>query len=417
MGRHLFILWALVLGDLKGANPVRVLLDENRLEEGLEICRQFEVLAGYDQEVLLSCSWIYYRLDKPQSAEVLMGRVKRASSLPEVQILSAFGAIRANKFDEALSTIESVEKGNRDTPIGLSAQEVKAELFEARGQLDTAAFLYKQVLSVNKRRGRAHWGLGRYYLSKGDSRRAVEHLSETARLWPKHLGSRFNLGVMYLNQNELIAAATWLSQCYNLNRADVGVLEQLGNLFEKKGKLKEALKHWQKAIDLGAISPVPREKTNQYLALTIEGLLADKKFTEALLKMESLPAELKGQPKLSLLRGIAYRNLGNYKKASGELLVFLQKEPENPTGLRELGICYVNLDLPSQAFAAFEKAIQKDVNDGYNHAWFAYLLESKGEYVRAREHWNQAITKLKDPSELERAVRRVTAIEKKLREK
>ncbi|MBI1861975.1 MAG: tetratricopeptide repeat protein [Deltaproteobacteria bacterium] len=416
--RAMTIVCLLFLAPLAlGANPIRALLIEDRLEEALGVCRQFEVLAGYDQDILLACAWVYYRLDKSQSADAILARVKRSATLPEFQILNAYSKIKSNQLDTAIAILENVAKQNRGSPIATLAEETKAEAFEARGQLDTAAFIYKQVLSADPHRARPNWGLGRYYLSKGDTRRAVDHLTETTKLWPKHMGSRFNLGVLFLSQDDTAMAARWLSECYNLNRTDTGVLEQLGNLFEKKGNIREALKHWQIAIDLGSKSPLPREKTNQYLAQTIDTLLGEKKFNEALLKIEALPAELKKDPKVMLWRGVIHRNLGDFKKASGELLAFSQNDPENPLVLRELGICYVNLGLATQAFESFSKAVERDPNDGYNHAWFAYILESKGELSKAREHWNVAIGKLKDANELERAVRRVTAIEKKLREK
>lgn len=399
------------------AGPIRVLLNENRLEEALQACRQYEVLAGYDSDILLSCTWVYYRLDKAESAEKLLSRLNNPASLPETPIISAYGKIRSAQYDAALTLLETAEKQNSGNKLAIVAQEVKAELFEARGQLDTAAFIYKQVVTNDSRRGRAHWGLGRYYLAKGDTRRATVHLTEVTQLWPRHLGSRFNLGVIYLGQDDLSQAARWLSQCYNLNRADVGVLEQLGNLFEKKGNIKEALKHWQKAIDLGSDSSGAREKLAKYLFQNIEDLLEQKKYSEALVKLDTLPADVRSQARILLWRGTIYRNLGNYKRASGELLAYLQKDPDNARALRELGICYLNLELTTQALRSFEKAVAQDPMDGYAQAWLAYLLESKGDLEKAREHWNLAISQLKESQELEKAIRRVTAIEKKLRER
>lgn len=399
------------------ASPVRTLLDENRLDEAQQACRQYEMLAGYDSDIVLACAWVYHRIEKPHYADKVLRKLKTATRLPEAQVLDAYAKVKAGQFDSAVPLLESVERQNAGTRVALLAQEVKAESFEASGKLDVAAFIYKQIVGVDNRRGRAHWGLGRYYLSKGDTRRAVEHLLETTKLWPKHLGSRFNLGVLYMGQDDLVSAARWISECYNLNRADVGVLEQLGNLFEKKGNVKLALKHWQRAVDLKTESAVPAEKLSKYLAHAVEDLIESRNFNEALLKIESLPPNVKDQPKSLFWRGVVYRNLGNYKRASGELLAYLQRQPDDAEALKELGICYLNLELAAESMKAFQRSVELKPMDGYSQAWLAYVLESKGDLEKAREHWNLAITQLKDPAELEKAVRRVTAIEKKLREK
>src|SRR3989338_646424 len=147
------VLW---VGVAALGRPVRTLLNENRLEEGLEICRQFEQLAGYDRDMLISCAWIYLRLDKIQSADAIQKRIKNASTLPEAQIIAAYAKIKAGKFDDALSMLYGVERQNSGSPTALSAQEMKAELYEARGQMDTAAFIYKQIAGADGRRARSH---------------------------------------------------------------------------------------------------------------------------------------------------------------------------------------------------------------------------------------------------------------------
>jgi len=280
--------------------------------------------------------------------------------------------------------------------------------------LDTAAFLYKQVVGEDSKRARAHWGLGRHYLARTDAVRAVSHLEQTAKLWPKHVGSRFNLGVIYFGEDNLIEAGRWFSECYKLNRADPGVLEYLGLLFEKKGKIKEAVKYWQKALDQKKDSAVSRQKLSEHYLVLIDSAIEEKRYTQALNLLSTSEKIIKDQPKLALRRGIINRNLNNFEKASGELLSYLGSNPNDAIALRELGIAYLNLKLLEQAGAYFSRALAIEPENGVNHAWMAFVLEGQNRLSEARDEWKRAIELLRDPGELERATRKLTSLERRI---
>lgn len=415
MQNRLYILSAFfVLATAHAASPVRNLLQENRLDEALVLCRQFEVLSTNDNDNFLACAWVYFRTDRVDSAEKLMDKMKRSFSLPEYQLLLAEGKIKRKQFEEAKKILSSITGEYKGSSIGLTAQELSAEVYENLGQLDTAAFIYKQVVGDDSKRARAQWGLGRYYLARGDNRRAIEHLETTTRLWPKHMSSRFNLGVLYLSQDNLPDAAKWLGECYKLDRSDTGVIEHLGLLFEKKGMIAEAIKHWQKAIELKKNSPLAKEKLAKYFTVTIDNLIEQKKYGQALAQIETSGVPVTSQPKLMAKRGLIYRALGRYEKAAGDLKAYLNTEPNDPTAARELGICYVNLNLVDSAKVYFARATAAEPTNGFNHAWLAYVLETKGDLARARDEWQKAVELFRDPVEVEKATRRLAFIDKKL---
>jgi len=394
-------------------SPVRSLLQENRLDEAVTICRQFEVLSTNDNDNFLACSWVYLRTDRVDSADKLLERLKRNFALPEYQLLLALRHLKRKQYEEAKKILGSVSVEHKGTSIGITAQEVYAEYYEAVGQLDTAAFIYKQVVGEDAKRARSHWGLGRYYLARGDARRAITHLETTIRLWPKHLGSRFNLAVLYNSQDNLTEAAKWLAECYRLDRGDPGVLEQMGLLFEKKGMLSEAVKNWQRALEIKKDSALAKEKIALYAVQVIDNLIEAKKYKEALAQIES-GGLINEQPKLLLRRGLIYKATGKYDKASGDLKAYLATNPNDAQANRELGVCYVNLKLIDQAGNFFQKAVTIEPENGFNHGWLAYVYESKGEFEAAREEWRKAVELFRDPNELSKATRKLAAIEKRL---
>lgn len=396
------------------ASPARVLLNENRLDEATAVCRQIEVLSTIDADNFAACAWVYFRTDKDESAERFMEKMRKGAMTPEYQMLTAFSQMKKKNFDAAKATLNTLSEEHRSGAMGLSIQELNAEMYEQMGQLDTAAFIYKQVASEDPARARAHWSLARYYLSRSDLPRAITHLELTAKLWPKHLGSRYNLAVLKIQEGTLPEAAKWLAECYKINRADPGVLEQLGLLFEKKGSLAEAVRYWQKAIAISKDTPIAKEKLASYVIQAIDALIESKQFEKALVQVEAHSKTIGKDPKLLFRRAVIHRNLSNFDLAIRDLKAYRKINPDDGGAARELGMCYVNLKLNDQAGAVFMRALELEPENGLNYAWLAYVLENKGKLTEAREAWKRAIQYLTEPDELERARRRLATVEKRI---
>ncbi len=395
-------------------SPVRILLSENRMDDAVGVCRQVEVLSANDVDNLLACSWVYYRTDRIAAAEKMMERLKRKSSLPEYQLLTAYDLMKAKKYAEAKQILDNAANDNRGTAIGLTAQELQGENYELQGQLSTAAFLYKQVVVDDPKRGWAQWGLARYHLAQGDTHRAAIELETVAHLWPKHVASRFDLAVLAIGQDNSTDAAKWLFDCYRLNRADPGVLEQMGILFEKKGQIADAVKYWQKAVDVKKDSAVAKEKLAHYAVQVIDNLIENGKLSEALVQLKR--PDISDQPGMALRRGIVYRTMGKYDKAAIDLRAALVAKPNDARAARELGVCYLNMKLLAQAGNSFRKAVQEDPDSAINHAWLAWVLESQREWADSKNEWQKAIDLFKDPVELKRAARRLATVERQMSE-
>ena len=403
------------IGQLRAENPVRALLAENRPEEASAICRQYESVNTKDSDSLYACAWAYFRSKRIDSGDKILQKLSQQFSHPEFQLLSSYSRILKKQFEEAKKILDRVQSEQKGNAFGLTAQELNAEIYEAKGQLDTAAFLYKQIVGDDASRARAHWGLGRYYFSRSDMGRARTHFETTARLWPKHLGSRYHLALLSLGQESLGEAAKWLAECYKLDKADPGVLEQLGVLFEKRGMVKEAIRHWQKVVEVKKGPSLAKEKLAHYKKETVDSLVENQKYEEALGEVQK--NSVKDDPKMLLRRALIYKNLGKYEKASADLLVYVNANPKEASALRELAICYLNLDQLNQAEEMLVRAIAEDAENGMNYAWMAYLLEKRNELPKALETWRRAVELLKEPAEMEKAQRKIASLEKKLNKK
>lgn len=407
----------LVATNSYGLNPVRAFLQENRLDEAVAVCRQFEVLSTNDADTLFACAWAYFRSDRAAAAEKILEKTKKSAHLPEYQMLAAYNRVVRKQYDQADKMLELLISEHKGTKIQVQATAIRAEIKELRDQLPSAAFIYTGVLREEPNNGRAHWALGRHYKNRGDIRLAIQHLEKTTKLWPKHVESRFELAMLYLEHggaDSLTDAGKWLTEAYRLNKADPRVLEQLGIVFERNGKIVEAVKYWQKAVEIKKDLKLSNEKLNEHFAQMVDELISNQRWTEALAKIDGAGKSITEQPKYILRRAIVMRNLGQYQKASLEFLRYMKTNANDATAFRELGICYVNLKQLDTAYNYFIKAVNQEPDNGLNYAWLAYGLESKGEWYAARDSWKKAVDLLREPHELQKATRKLSSIEKKL---
>ncbi|NBW99349.1 hypothetical protein EBR03_07230 [bacterium] len=438
--RTLF-LGAVLLGSPSEASTVllKQLLQENRTEEAVPICRQYEVLPSRDEAVYLACAWVYYRTYRVAAAETLLSKLKNLQTLPEYQLLKIYASV-ANQLlpPDQLKTLESSAKEqyeeklkvrlseaqkqleafliqHKATPMGKLAQELSAEFYELKGQLDPAAFLYRGLIADYPKSGRAHWGLGRYYLARGDIRRAKVSLEKVAEFWPKHVGSRYNLGLIAITEGpeHYREAARWLAEAFKLNSADVGVLEQIGVLLEAHNKIPAAVKYWRRALELNPSAPIALKKVHQHSGAVIEDLIAKKSWKEALEKIETLKEGAASDSEYLLYQGICFRNLGEFEKAKKALSPVVENSPKNALALRELGIAELNLEQTESAVDLFKRAGVLEPKEPLNFAWLGFALEAKKDYGGAISAWNSAATLFTEPEEIKKALKKVVKLEQK----
>lgn len=427
---------------LSSADLLKQLLNENRLEEALPVCRQYEVLPTRDDSVNLSCAWIYFRTYRPAAAEAVLQKSRGSATLPEYQLLRIYGTVAKElleqksleklspeareeydrkikaKILEAQKDLQGFIERYKNHPAITKAKELNGEFYEMKGQLEPAAFIYRGIIADQPKSARAHWGLGRYYLAQGDLRRAKISLEETALLWPKHVSSRYNIALISISQkgakkNE--EAARWLTQAFKLNQSDVGVLEQIGVLLEANGKPLVALKYWTRALELSPNSSLALKKVQQNSTLVVQDLASKEKWEEVIAKIGEFSGPQGETPDdLLIYEGMAYRHLGSFTRASRIFQQVLEKNPNSPIAMREFGICELNLNKPDQAVSLFEKAARMDKKEGLNYAWLGFAYEAKRDFWRAAEAWTQASNLFKDPKEVKNAIEKVVRLEQRM---
>ena len=90
-------------------------------------------------------------------------------------------------------------------------------------------------------------------------------------------------------------------------------------------------------------------------------------------------------------RANAYLDSGKYIEAISDYEHILQNEPNRPTALNNLGICFRSIGNPEKAIEQFDQAIKmnSDYRDAFNNRGMA--LSDMGEMLEAIDNFNQAI--------------------------
>ncbi len=394
---------------------LKQLVQENRIADAIPQCRHVESLQGVDNEQRMLCAWVFFRAGKAESGDRLLAMLQKGGSSPQIRLLNAFAKMQKKDYIGARAILAPMADEFKTGSIGAQVQETSAELYELQDQKDTAAFLYRQVAAEDPTRGRAAWGLARYHLSKNEIPKAKEFLEKTAKAWPKHVGSRYNLAVISLNENKFSESAKWLVESYKLDKGDPGILEQMGVLFEKRGKIKEATKFWQRALAIQKDSPLANEKLHQYAPEAINRLAQKKDFDGAIAQLDSTPESR--IPQKEIRKAILLRKSGQLDKSTALLTTFLKRRPKEGMAYRELGINALNAKNAKLARTHFQRAIGLEPKNGSNYAWLGFTLEGTKSYAEAKEAWKKAIELLSDPQEIEKAQRRLAALEAKAKEK
>ncbi len=398
--------------------PVKVLLSENRLDEAEAICSQYQVLSTRDKEDMLACAWVYLRTLKIPAAEKILEEQKSNFKSVDYQLLRGYLLGTQKKYDEAKKIFETIASENKGKAIALTAQELTAEIYDMQERLPTAGFIYNMVLKEDPSRGKSAWGLARFYQSQNDLQRSLKYLELTTKLWPRHIPSRFLLAKIYLSMGPeyLSEGFNWLKESYRFNKSNPEVLEEIGSFFEKKNKIPQAVKYWQKALTIKPDLVLAGEKVKEYFTQTIQELFDSEKYEEVIVKL-SENKTLSETVEMVLIRGQSYRNVGQYEKAIADLRLFLKTNPKSSLANREVGIAYLNIKSWDLAAEAFSKAVINEPANGLNFGWFAFALEEKGDLVRAKEYWEKALQLLDEPTEIEKANRKIASIEKRIKKR
>ncbi len=184
---------------------------------------------------------------------------------------------------------------------------------------------------------------------------AIKQYEAVEKNSPDYLKSRHAIADIYMNTEQFDLAVALLKKVYKHDK-DIGTLIKIGDAQRRQSNFGLALKEYNKAVKaLGG--KVPKEYWH-----------------------------------LHYVRGIAYEQSNNWKRAEEELQAALAYQPEHPYVLNYLGYAWAdqgkNLD---EARAMIQKAVSLRPSDGYITDSLGWVIYRMADYEAAAEVLERAV--------------------------
>jgi|GEM_PF-811148 len=134
------------------------------------------------------------------------------------------------------------------TPQEPAVLRALADAYRRSGKLERALALYRQLTRLQPQEPENYFWIGTISRWRGDVRAAEAAFREALRREPRHLEALIGLARLALAQEDFLSAALWLEQARALdpNHPEVAVL--WGQLLERRGQRREALREYRRAL-------------------------------------------------------------------------------------------------------------------------------------------------------------------------
>jgi CHAT domain-containing protein/Tfp pilus assembly protein PilF len=215
---------------------------------------------------LVYCGNGYYQLDNLDSAAYFYDRAKFiAEKYPHIEeverLYNTLGVIAYSTgnysksiiyYQKALSILESHK--HVDNTLLVPYKSNLASAYRRLKKYDDALKIYKEILTYRIESDKINHNIGSLYLAMGKSADAIYYLKKVRYVDVRKLN---DLGMAYLQQNDIAAASGYLQSAIALNtknngprkNSDYGItLKYLGDIYLKQKQFAKSLASYQQAI-------------------------------------------------------------------------------------------------------------------------------------------------------------------------
>lgn len=261
-------------------------------------------------------------------------------------------ALDLGKLDEASSRIDELKAEHRSDPDVLY---LTGRLLTARNEMPQAVAVLQDATKAAPDHAPAHRALGQAYGRQGDLRRAKTAVMESLKLQPESWETRLTLADLHLRSGApdlaLEEARVVLADAPRHPLA----LQLAGDALFQRGKLPEALQHYEALVAVAPDSSSGYFRTGEVFRATQELSKAETRYRLALDRAPGSPEVL------TRLVGLLLR-----KKTSAAAVRLIEEQLEK--GGRQaplhqlLGQVYLTIDEPARAEEHLQRAIALDKN-------------------------------------------------------
>jgi Tfp pilus assembly protein PilF len=205
----------------------------------------------------------------------------------------------------------------------------------------------------------------------------------TLRRNPDSWMAHSNLGAILLDRGEIKEALPHFEKALELQPDDKVALNNLGQIHLQRGKVDEAIACYRKAL---ADDP---NYTTAHNNLAV-ALLQKGEASEALVHLQRVQKKLPNSADIHRLVGMALLQNGQLKEAMAEFQKSLDLQPATETH-DQLGNALFQAGRTEEATAQFEKSLEMNPDDKVAHQNLGIILVQKGKVDEAIGHFKKAV--------------------------
>jgi predicted TPR repeat methyltransferase len=245
---------------------------QNQFEKALDFYHQALALDNKNQEAL----WgeILVLVAEEKNALALL---KLDELLKENPYLSNAHSMKGQLLHQsdpevALSHYYKALRYDREN---LVAQQNLAEMLIVRGKFISAAKHYKKILQLDPNHQDALYNLGTLYLTQQQPEMALKYFLHLITL-NKDIDVLYNLAVTYLDLGRLKDAIIYFEEAAKINPRSFQVQNNLGTIYLRLDNIPQAILHYREAVLIE-----PENQEIKYILASLSGNDEAKKFSRA----------------------------------------------------------------------------------------------------------------------------------------
>jgi glycosyltransferase involved in cell wall biosynthesis/Flp pilus assembly protein TadD/2-polyprenyl-3-methyl-5-hydroxy-6-metoxy-1,4-benzoquinol methylase len=244
------------------------------------------------------------------------------------------------------------EAGEEDRSLIPDGRYDEAVRLASEGRNDEAIALLEQVIAARADHAPAHNDLGALLFSRGESKRALEHLKMSLRLDPTNRTTMKNLADFHIVAGSMEKGALLHQQVLNLDPNDVESLMSLGAIAAGMQRYEDARWFFTKILEL--------EPHNTEVTRRLAGI-------------DRAPSP-EGKSGLLRQRAVGLVQQGNLVEAGRVFRQITEVEPDSPDAFFNLGISLHTTGDVENGIAALVRALELDPSNVATAKTLAHVL-------------------------------------------
>jgi tetratricopeptide (TPR) repeat protein len=319
--------------------------------------------------------------------------------IPKTDLTIVEPAVRT-RITAAQAEFDAAAKTNPSPELLARAYGELAMVYHAQDLSVPAKVAYLDAHLLDSHDKRWTYLLAHLYADEGDIAKAIEYFETTRKIDPEYKPAEIYLGQMYLLNGELEKATSLFEDARHSRNTAAAALAGLGKVALSAGRYQAAASSLEGALQLAPNA----SRLRQPLAIAYRGL-GDLKKAQANLTLFSSKGSEPGfsdpivdtlsekvvVSRVLLRRGQRFGMEGRFDLAEGAFRAAVASDPTNAEALANLGISLANLGRTEEARKHLTESLRLDGSSTVAHLSLGVVFDRMGDDEAAVAQYRSAI--------------------------